>query len=161
MGAAVWAAVVAFLVWNAASLQMDPVRVARGLGRLGTLAGRAFPPDFSRAGLLASGMLESVEIATLSTVLGVALGIPVAVLAARNVVPLWVYGGGRSVISLGRTFHELIVAIGRRLGCLAGKGEVDLTRASEALLRELRSGKLGRISLEEPAPPAVAEESGE
>jgi len=63
--------------------------------------------------------------------------------------------------SLPETPHELIVAIGRRLGCLAGKGEVDLTRASEALLRELRSGKLGRISLEEPAPPAAVEESGE
>ena len=111
MGPAVWAAVAAFLVWNAVSLQVDPARIARGLSRFGTLAARAFPPDFSRGGLLASGMLESIEIATLSTVFGVVLGIPVAVLAARNVVPLWVYGGGRSVISLGRTFHELIVAI--------------------------------------------------
>ncbi|MEK7716007.1 MAG: hypothetical protein AAB387_11180, partial [candidate division NC10 bacterium] len=111
MGPAVWALIAAFLVWNAVSLQVDLARVARGLGRLGTLVSRAFPPDFSRAGLLASGMLESIEIATLSTVFGVLLGIPVAVLAARNVVPLWVYGGGRSAISLGRTFHELIVAI--------------------------------------------------
>jgi len=55
------------------------------------------------------------------------------------------------------TPHDLIVAVGRRLGCLAGGGEVDLTRASEALLRELRGGKLGRISLEEPAPPAADE----
>lgn len=56
------------------------------------------------------------------------------------------------------TPHDLVVAVGRRLGCLAGGGEVDLTRAAEALLRELRSGKLGRISLEEPAPPVVAPE---
>ena len=48
--------------------------------------------------------------------------------------------------------HELLVAIGRRLGCLAGGGEVDLNRASEAFLRELRAGKIGRISLEEPSP---------
>lgn len=54
--------------------------------------------------------------------------------------------------ALPETPHDLVVAIGRRLGCLAGGGEVDLTRASEALLRELRGGKLGRISLEEPAP---------
>lgn len=47
--------------------------------------------------------------------------------------------------------HELIEAIGRRLGCLAGGGEVDLNRASEAFLREMRAGKIGRISLEEPA----------
>lgn len=46
--------------------------------------------------------------------------------------------------------HDLLVAIGRRLGCLAGGGEVDLNRASEAFLRDLRGGKIGRISLEEP-----------
>ena len=40
--------------------------------------------------------------------------------------------------------------IGRRRGCLASGGEVDLQRAAEVLLWELRAGKLGRISLEEP-----------
>lgn len=51
--------------------------------------------------------------------------------------------------------HDLLLAIGRRLGCLAGGGEVDMNRTAEALLRELRSGKIGRISLEEPPRPAV------
>jgi ribosome biogenesis GTPase A len=46
--------------------------------------------------------------------------------------------------------HDLMMAIGRRLGLLATGGVVDLHRASEAFLRELRAGKLGRISLEEP-----------
>ena len=90
---------------------MHPERIARGLARLGTVAARAFPPDFHRAGLLASGVLESIEIATLSTLFGVLVGIPVAVLAARNVVVLPVYAAGRGAITLGRTFHELIVAI--------------------------------------------------
>jgi ribosome biogenesis GTPase A len=44
----------------------------------------------------------------------------------------------------------MLEAIGRRLGCLIKGGEVDLHRAAEAFLRELRSGKIGRISLEEP-----------
>jgi phosphonate transport system permease protein len=107
----VWTALGAFLVWNAVSLEVDAARVSRGLSRLGMVAAKAFPPDFERAGLLASGVLESVEIATLSTLLGVIVGIPVAVLAARNVVPLPAYAVGRGTITLGRTFHELIVAI--------------------------------------------------
>ena len=111
MGLAVWAAATAFLVWNAISLEINPERIARGLSRLGVVAARAVPPDFHRVGLLASGVLESVEIATLSTLFGVLLGIPVAVLAARNVVILPLYATGRGVITLGRTFHELIVAI--------------------------------------------------
>lgn len=111
IGRLVWLAVIAFLVWNAVSLEINPERIARGLARLGTVAARAFPPDFSRTALLVNGMLESIEIATLSTIFGVLLGIPVAVLAARNVVPLGIYAGGRATITLGRTFHELIVAI--------------------------------------------------
>ena len=47
---------------------------------------------------------------------------------------------------------DLMEAIGRCLGCLKSGGGIDLHRASEAFLRELRAGKLGRISFEEPAP---------
>ena len=44
----------------------------------------------------------------------------------------------------------LLNEIGKKRGCLIGGGEVDLNRAGELLLREMRSGKLGRISLERP-----------
>jgi ribosome biogenesis GTPase A len=50
---------------------------------------------------------------------------------------------------------DLIEAIGRALGCLAPGGVVDQNRASEAFLRELRAGKIGRISFEEPEQPGV------
>ena len=46
--------------------------------------------------------------------------------------------------------YDLIEAIGRCLGCLVAGGSVDLHRAAEAFLRELRAGKIGRISFEEP-----------
>ncbi|HSF07448.1 MAG TPA: phosphonate ABC transporter, permease protein PhnE [Methylomirabilota bacterium] len=111
LGPLAWTLLAAFLGWNALSLDVNPERIARGLGRLGAVVASAVPPDFGRIGLLASGVLESVEIATLATLLGVLVGVPVAVLAARNVVPLPVYGAGRGTITLARTFHELIVAI--------------------------------------------------
>lgn len=44
----------------------------------------------------------------------------------------------------------MLEAVGRRLGCLITGGEIDLHRAAEAFLRELRGGKIGRISFEEP-----------
>ncbi len=55
---------------------------------------------------------------------------------------------------------DLMEAIGRCLGCLKSGGGIDLHRASEAFLRELRAGKLGRISFEEPAPEVVETASG-
>lgn len=42
-------------------------------------------------------------------------------------------------------------AIGRRRGCLQAGGVVNLEKASQALLRDLRTGRLGRISLESPS----------
>ena len=44
----------------------------------------------------------------------------------------------------------LIEAVGQRLGCLMAGGVIDMNRAAEAFLRELRAGKIGRISFEEP-----------
>ncbi|MBL0225952.1 MAG: ribosome biogenesis GTPase YlqF [Geobacteraceae bacterium] len=51
--------------------------------------------------------------------------------------------------------YGLLDAIGRCLGCLKAGGGIDQHRAAEAFLRELRAGKLGRISLEEPAKEVV------
>lgn len=44
----------------------------------------------------------------------------------------------------------LITEIGRRRGCLRSGGTVDMHRASEILVHEIRSGGLGRFSLESP-----------
>ncbi|MFX3631342.1 MAG: ribosome biogenesis GTPase YlqF [Candidatus Pristimantibacillus sp.] len=45
--------------------------------------------------------------------------------------------------------------IGRRRGCLVSGGRVDLEKTSGVILRELRAGKFGRISLEAPYMPVV------
>lgn len=147
LGRVVWSAAGAFLLWNALSLEVNPERVARGLGRLGTVLARAVPPDFGRVDLLAQGVLESVEMATLSTFLGVLLGVPVAVLAARTAVPLLVYAGGRSAISLARTFHELIVAIlfVKAVGFGALAGVLTLTVNSVGFFSKLLAEEIERI----------------
>ncbi|WP_217597919.1 ribosome biogenesis GTPase YlqF [Cohnella sp. GbtcB17] len=46
---------------------------------------------------------------------------------------------------------DVLADIGRRRGCLGSGGHVDYDKAAGVLLRDLRSGKLGRISLEFPA----------
>ena len=45
---------------------------------------------------------------------------------------------------------ELVEIIGRKRGCLVTGGEVDVQRAAELLLRELRAGQLGPVTLETP-----------
>ena len=48
-------------------------------------------------------------------------------------------------------FDAILLEIGRRRGCMRKGGVVDLERAANTLLRDLGSGRLGRISLETPA----------
>jgi ribosome biogenesis GTPase A len=50
------------------------------------------------------------------------------------------------------TGEALLAEIGKRRGCLRPGGVVDLHRAAEVLVREFRSGAIGRISLEAPPP---------
>jgi ribosome biogenesis GTPase A len=59
---------------------------------------------------------------------------------------------------LPETPAEMLETIGRRLGCLVSGGGIDIHRAAEAFLRELRAGKIGRVSLEEPGDIVVAVE---
>jgi ribosome biogenesis GTPase A len=53
--------------------------------------------------------------------------------------------------SLPERDFELLEEVGRRRGGLRPGGVIDLHKASEILLHDIRSGALGRISLENPA----------
>jgi ribosome biogenesis GTPase A len=46
--------------------------------------------------------------------------------------------------------HALIETVGRKRGCLRAGGHIDSDKVAKILLTELRSGALGRISLETP-----------
>ena len=50
----------------------------------------------------------------------------------------------------GRDGYDLLEAVGRKRGFLIKGGEVNTERTALMLLDELRSGKIGRISLEKP-----------
>ena len=56
-----------------------------------------------------------------------------------------------------QTGTELLEEIGRRRGCLRAGGIIDMNRASEILIHEIRSGELGALSFETPA--MIAEET--
>ncbi len=51
---------------------------------------------------------------------------------------------------LPQTADELVVEIGKKRGGLRAGGRIDLHKASEVLLHDIRDGNLGRISFETP-----------
>jgi ribosome biogenesis GTPase A len=56
---------------------------------------------------------------------------------------------------------SVMEAIGKKRGCLVSGGRVDLEKTSGIILRELRAGKLGRLTLEEPGEVRVADGGSE
>ncbi|MBR3281275.1 MAG: ribosome biogenesis GTPase YlqF [Clostridia bacterium] len=46
--------------------------------------------------------------------------------------------------------YELLEEIGRKRGCLIKGGDIDYNKASNIVIDEFRSGKIGRLSLERP-----------
>lgn len=105
-------AVLAYLAAALASLDVDWPRVARGVERSGRLFGEFLEPDFtSRWRDIRIGLLESLTMTVVATAVGVALAIPVALAAARNLASLPLYLLSRAYITVSRTFPEVIVAI--------------------------------------------------
>lgn len=103
--------IVLYVIATVLTLNVDGQRVMSGFGRAGDIFSRMFPPDFSRSGLLWRGMIESIQIAIISTVVGIVFAIPLGVAAARNMAAKPIYLAARGFIVVGRTFHEIIIAI--------------------------------------------------
>ena len=44
--------------------------------------------------------------------------------------------------------YDILELLGRKRGCLVSGGNVDMQKASNVFLEDLKSGKIGKISLE-------------
>lgn len=145
----VYLAVIAFLAWNVWSVRISLDRLIQGFSSASILVASMFPPDFgvrlvvrttdigalsvpiptkitysAEAERLWSGMVETIAMSIVATVVGVVISVPIGVMAAENLVPKPVYVVGRSIVSVSRALHELvigiIVVVGFGFGALAG-----------------------------------------
>jgi len=110
-----WALIVGAVVYLAlafGSLEVNWRRVAEGVPRAVRFIAAFFPPDFtSRWGDILDGLLESLTMTITSTAVGIAISVPIGVGAARNVAPAWIYFVCRAIITISRSFQEVIIAI--------------------------------------------------
>lgn len=103
---------IVYLVLAVGSIEVNWQRVMLGLERGWKFIEGFLQPDFtSRKEDILIGFQESVTMAITATVAGVLLSIPVAVGAASNLAPPWIYIFCRAIIAVSRTLNEIIVAI--------------------------------------------------
>src|SRR6266852_5590870 len=105
------------------------------------LLARMIPPSVAqdKLELLYGGMIESLQIAIIATVVGVLISLPLGLAAARNLSPLPVAWTARTAIALFRAFHPVIVAIlfVKAVGFGALAGMLALIVASLGFLSKL------------------------
>lgn len=113
VGTSYLAVFAALFVVAYASVELSPLELLAALPDVATTVARMFPPDFvTAADSMREGMVETLAIALVATVLGVALTLPLGFLSARNVAPHpAVRTLCRGIALVVRSVPELILAI--------------------------------------------------
>lgn len=108
-----WAGLGLYTLYALSTLNVSWTRVLAGGPQALKMLSRMWPPNMApdKLDLIASGLLESLQIALISTFAGVLLSLPLALMAARNLSPTTLSSAARIVIALCRSFHPIIVAI--------------------------------------------------
>ena len=111
-----WGLVIAIalpLVWAILGVisESSAEALRRAPGRLWTLVGALFPPEWSTAGDTFQKILESLYIAWVGTLIGATFSFPLALIAATNIAPRWLAAPVRGLLSGIRAFPELVLAV--------------------------------------------------
>jgi len=146
-----WIGFALYLAYALSHIELTPARFLAGLEFGQKFLAKLFPPDFHRWELLLKGLKESLEMAILASVLGVAVSLPVSLLGARNLMPGWVTWPARMLMVVCRSFHPVIVAIlfVKAVGFGALAGILALTIASLGFLGKLFTEAIEEISLKQ------------
>jgi phosphonate transport system permease protein len=103
---------VAVIVWAAVGLDIHWPFVLDAPQQVLDLSARMVPPDWTFFDDIVAPMIETINIATLGTMLAVVLSVPVALMAARNTTlnqgTLWL---ARLIVVTSRSVNELVWAI--------------------------------------------------
>ena len=146
-----FAALAIYVAYATTIIDLTWDRFVLGLDQGAKFIARMVPPDFApdKLELLSVGMTESLQIAIISTVVGVLLSLPLGLAAARNLSPLPLAWSARALIALFRSFHPLIVAIlfVKAVGFGALAGMLALVIASLGFMSKLIAEAIEEMSM--------------
>jgi phosphonate transport system permease protein len=146
-----WLALAAYVIYALARLEFSWPRFVTGLDNGARFIARMIPPRVAQPDSLLNGLVESLQIAVLASFIGVAIALPIGLLAARNLMPAWVSWPARAVIALARSFHPVIVAIVfvKAVGFGAIAGICALIVGSVGFIGKLFAEAIEEISLKQ------------
>jgi phosphonate ABC transporter permease subunit PhnE len=142
-----------YIVYACTILDIRWARFAAGIEHGSRFISRMFPPNVAhdKLQLLYGGMIESMQIAIIATVIGVLLSLPLGLAAARNLAPAPLAWIARGSIALFRSFHPVIVAIlfVKAVGFGALAGMLALIVASLGFIAKLVAEAVEEMSMQQ------------
>ena len=103
--------IIAGVVVMSANVDADPRDFVEGLPNIGIMLQEITEVDSSLFVTAFWSMLETIEMAFIGTVVGVAIALPLSLLAARNLNNKFVYVPIRALLAAIRTFPSILWAI--------------------------------------------------
>jgi len=103
--------IVALVVVASYNMDANPVDFVQGIPNLGIIAKELteIEPKLFETALFS--MFETIQMAFIGTVIGVAIALPLSMFAARNLNSKWVYAPLRVILAAIRTFPSILWAI--------------------------------------------------
>jgi len=103
--------VIAVLIFASFNVGVDPAQFVKGVPNLMVIAEEMSQVDPSLLGTAFWSMLETIQMAFIGTIVGVAISLPLSILAARNLNSKFVYAPVRALLAAVRTFPSILWAI--------------------------------------------------
>lgn len=103
--------VVAAVIAASANVGADPVEFAKGVPNLAIVLDEMAQVEPELFETAFWSMFETLQMAFIGTAVGVAIALPLSILAARNLNSRWVYAPLRAVLAAIRTFPSILWAI--------------------------------------------------
>jgi phosphonate transport system permease protein len=104
--------IIALYVWTFTSINIDwGTAIERAVNNFQRVIPRLFSPDWTVTGEVALTMLETVFIAFAGSLMAAILAVPLAFIAANNMIGKYFSVVGKWVLSAVRAFPDLILAI--------------------------------------------------
>lgn len=99
------------LAWSFAGADADPARLVSGVPNMVDFVSRLFPPTFDKFDVIVTLLIETLQMATVGTLVGAVLSLILSFGAASNIAPKWLYGISRAILNVLRSIPELIYAL--------------------------------------------------
>jgi phosphonate transport system permease protein len=106
-----WGIVLMLLIWSWHGADMRPLALWQDSANMAVFSQEFFPPNFHDWRIYLQEMVITVHIAIWGTVLAIVCAVPLGLLSAENIAPVWLYQPIRRLMDSCRAINEMVFAM--------------------------------------------------